>query len=281
MRTITAMGLLAAALIPISFDNFSIIRTEAPTLLANGPDIHTPIVAQLFVARQNVAIQNSMERSARFIRQEFVAQRNHEIEASTAAVTARQTALLADARNSEINLSTARVTRVRLVAFTSERNAEVRRSLVAYAGARDALFAEARNREIATSAANVATLRTATFIAERNTEIGRSMRVAAIARDRQFAIARNAEIDSASELQLASSLPRATWRSPHRSRSRMPNASSFSPMPATRRTTPAIRWYRASARSPSRRPAIARSKSRWCARPTRCRRSRWPAGIPS
>lgn len=138
MRKAATLGLLAAALIPLSLDQQSPSHagdTISGIEFAETNEIRAKIQSILFTMARNSEIKRSMERSARARERE---------RAARDAESLRQ----ADMRRRAIRAAQARLGDRRDIAFTAKRNAEIRRSLAAYESARNARLAEARSREI-------------------------------------------------------------------------------------------------------------------------------------
>ena len=134
MRKAATLGLLAAALIPLSLDQQSPSHAGEPIALpklAETSEIHAKIQTVLFTMERNGEIARSMQRAAK----------------------ARE-------RDRTIKTAPDRLDGSHTLAFTAERNAEIRQSLAAYERARDA-----RAHGIATDTTR-ATLSTATRHAE-------------------------------------------------------------------------------------------------------------------
>ena len=135
MRKATTLGLLAAALIPLSLDQQSPSHaSEAVALpkLAETSVIHAKIQTIVFTMERNGEIERSMQRAAKARERDRAAQRTRELAAR--AYDRRRTAETAPYRLDNSHM----------MAFTAERNAEIRRSLAAYESAR-----EVRTQQIA------------------------------------------------------------------------------------------------------------------------------------
>lgn len=149
MRKAATLGLLAAALIPLSLDQQSPSHAGEPIALpklAETSEIHAKIQTVLFTIERNGEIARSMQRAAKARERDRTAARTRE--------------LAARAEGRTIETATDRLDGSHTLAFTAERNAEIRQSLAAYERARNA-----RTREITTSI-TAATLSTATRHAE-------------------------------------------------------------------------------------------------------------------
>lgn len=220
MRNAVTLGLLAAALVPLSWDSTS--HSQTPTLTSvsalehETTDAHTGLRNALFEIDRNSEIERSMHRvrkarertTASRIetgsidteaaeRAAFAAARNAEIRRSMAAYEAAREARQIATLNREIAASMARAKARREADFTAARNAEARRSLAAYEAARWTRFAELRNREIAASLARAEAYREThglRFVALRNAEARRSRVAYETARPDLFAEAYRNEL---------------------------------------------------------------------------------------
>lgn len=194
MRNAVTLGLLAAALVPLSWDSTSHSQTPitTSTVTHTATDAHTELQSALFEIDRNSEIERSMRlvRQARELataaatpnasrietgsvdtaaakRAAFAAERNAEILRSMAAYDTAREARRVAALNREIEASLARAKAYREATFTAARNAEARRSFVAYENARQELFAEAYRGEMARITARYAKLELA-IARERN-----------------------------------------------------------------------------------------------------------------
>ena len=194
MRNAVTLGLLAAALVPLSWDSTSHSQTPTTTSTAThiATDAQTELRSALFEIDRNSEIERSMMRvrQAREVanaantpnasrietgsidgdaakRITFTAERNAEIRRSMAAYDAAREARRVAALNREIEASLARAKAYREATFTAARNAEARRSFVAYENARQELFADAYRNDLARITARYAKLELA-IARERN-----------------------------------------------------------------------------------------------------------------
>ncbi|AHB50230.1 hypothetical protein W911_11705 [Hyphomicrobium nitrativorans NL23] len=139
MRKATTLGLLAAALIPLSLDQQSPSHAgdavALPTL-AETSEIHAKIQTILFTMERNGEIARSMQRAAKAR------------ERDRAALLTRELAARAYDRRRATETAPYRLDDSHMMAFTAERNTEIRRSLAAYRTAR-----ETRLQEIASNKA--------------------------------------------------------------------------------------------------------------------------------
>jgi hypothetical protein len=195
MRTITCMGLLAAALVPLSLDQRPYSTTE-PHVARTAYTAHATdsVKAVLFTAARNAEIEGSMQRVAELRERQFVAVRNHEIRISTIMSAYARIALVDEIKAKERLALAQEIKRIRTLALVGRHNAEINRSMATSSRARPALQIAARNQEIEDSMAKVATARDAAFAAERNAEIAVSTEASGTERARRFAEARNSEI---------------------------------------------------------------------------------------
>ena len=129
MRKATTLGLLAAALIPLSLDQPSPSHASdaiALPTLAETNEIHGKIHTILFAMERNGEAARSMQRVAKVRERERAA-----AHPATHAATAYD-------RRRAIEAAPYRLDDSHMMAFRAERNAEIRRSLAAYEGAREA-----------------------------------------------------------------------------------------------------------------------------------------------
>jgi hypothetical protein len=197
MRIITCMGLLTAALIPLSLDQRPYSTTEPQVAhSAFSTHAHESIKAVFSTAARNAEIERSMQRVASIREHQFIADRNHEIRLSTVMSAYARLALVEEVKAKERLALAQDIERIRTMAFVATRNAEINRSMAAAARARPALQIAARNQEIEISMAKVSAVRLAGFAAERNAEIARSMDASEAAHTLRFAEARNREIEA-------------------------------------------------------------------------------------
>lgn len=146
MRKATTLGLLAAALIPLSLDQPSQSQASeriAPPALAETSEIHEKIQSVLFTMARNGEIERSMQRAAKAREQERAARRTREL--AMRAPQSRRATKTAPYRLDDSHM----------MAFTAARNAEIRRSLAVYRAARDAHtqeIAARTSRDLFTSA---------------------------------------------------------------------------------------------------------------------------------
>lgn len=223
MRKAVTMGLLAAALIPLSLDqqSFGKNSAELPATVAEG-DMAFHVLSLMLAANDDDTIRLALKGSSRArewaalkdyktgkrstatietasIRKsdaalaKFTIMRNVEIRRSMAAYRRAHDALTIATLNREIAQSMARAKAHREARFTTARNAEIRRSLAAYEAATDIRFAELRNAEARRSLAAYEAGRNARFADARNREIAESTARTDQARALAFKAARNAE----------------------------------------------------------------------------------------
>jgi len=216
MRTFATMGLLAAALLPVSITQLPFGSSDAaspgiaaraemaayqPVMLSGSSLFPSAIPKQRaanseFVRDRNREAELSSDRIARLRTMTFTRERNNEIRQSLAAYAATSNARFADARNREMVVSMIRAERQRTEAFVAARNSEIQSSLAFAALERDRLFVLARNAERERSFERVAAIQLAAFTTARNQEIAASMAVWDGTREARFAEARNTEIEA-------------------------------------------------------------------------------------
>lgn len=147
MRKAATLGLLAAALIPLSLDQPSPSQASeriALPALAETSEIHAKIQSVLFTMARNGEIERSMQRAAKAREQERAARRTREQTASITPGAPASAPISAHDRRRMIEAARSRLNDRQTLAFAGARNAEIRRSLAVYRAARDA-----RTREIA------------------------------------------------------------------------------------------------------------------------------------
>ena len=132
MRKATTLGLLAAALIPLSLDQQSPSHAGEPAArpaYAETSEIHAKIQTVLFTMARNSEIQRSMQRAAKARERERAAKHTR-AETASAPISAHD-------RRRAIEAARSRLNDRQTLAFADARNAEIRRSLAAYEGARE------------------------------------------------------------------------------------------------------------------------------------------------